>query len=338
MNLQAASVVVNLDLPWNPAKLEQRIARAWRKHQTNAVQVINLVTESSLEHRMLSTLSAKQELADGVLDARGKVDELQLPSTKASFLHRLEQIIESPIAKPVVGPVADSQQTPPAQRFAQALPVKLGDQLLSFRTSTDDHTGQPTAWIVVDRVTDQTHQQVNELWQQTYGKDLPNSVHVLDRREYQLLQKLAETGMIHINDQAIKTVFESEQVKPTQPSDATRRRQLASPLLAQAQRQFKMAQLLADGGFEAESIAPLRKTVELAGCALVVLCVTDLEQLDQPPTSYTATQHQIVTTHKPLEEDLLPILLKGPGQGDADKVAAILHATEEAMTRLDLVR
>ena len=28
LNLQNASVVVNCDLPWNPAKLEQRIARA----------------------------------------------------------------------------------------------------------------------------------------------------------------------------------------------------------------------------------------------------------------------------------------------------------------------
>jgi len=32
LNLQNASVVINCDLPWNPAKLEQRIARAWRKH------------------------------------------------------------------------------------------------------------------------------------------------------------------------------------------------------------------------------------------------------------------------------------------------------------------
>jgi SNF2 family DNA or RNA helicase len=34
LNLQNASVVINCDLPWNPAKLEQRIARAWRKNQT----------------------------------------------------------------------------------------------------------------------------------------------------------------------------------------------------------------------------------------------------------------------------------------------------------------
>jgi SNF2 family DNA or RNA helicase len=68
LNLQIASVVINCDLPWNPAKLEQRIARAWRKHQTRAVTVINLVSERSIEERMLATLADKRSLADGVLD------------------------------------------------------------------------------------------------------------------------------------------------------------------------------------------------------------------------------------------------------------------------------
>src|SRR6185312_15148219 len=53
LNLQAASAVVNVDLPWNPAKLEQRIARAWRKGQVHAVSVINLVCEHSIEHGIL---------------------------------------------------------------------------------------------------------------------------------------------------------------------------------------------------------------------------------------------------------------------------------------------
>src|SRR5207249_11518855 len=47
LNLQVASAVVNVDLPWNPAKLEQRIARAWRKNQTRSVTVVNLVDRKS---------------------------------------------------------------------------------------------------------------------------------------------------------------------------------------------------------------------------------------------------------------------------------------------------
>ena len=33
LNLQAADTVINMDQPWNPARLEQRVARAWRKHR-----------------------------------------------------------------------------------------------------------------------------------------------------------------------------------------------------------------------------------------------------------------------------------------------------------------
>jgi len=78
LNLQNASVVVNCDLPWNPAKLEQRIARAWRKNQTRSVTVINLVSEKTIEHGMLATLANKQALADGVLDRRGDLDAIPL--------------------------------------------------------------------------------------------------------------------------------------------------------------------------------------------------------------------------------------------------------------------
>ena len=44
LNLQAANTVINVDLPWNPAVLEQRIARAWRMGQKNPVHVYKLVT------------------------------------------------------------------------------------------------------------------------------------------------------------------------------------------------------------------------------------------------------------------------------------------------------
>jgi hypothetical protein len=50
LNPQAASAVVNIDLPWNPAELEQRIARAWRKRPTRSVSVINLRPSDPLRH------------------------------------------------------------------------------------------------------------------------------------------------------------------------------------------------------------------------------------------------------------------------------------------------
>lgn len=68
LNLQAASLLINLDLPWNPAVLEQRIARIYRIGQKRNIQVINLVASNTIEERMLTTLNFKSSLFEGILD------------------------------------------------------------------------------------------------------------------------------------------------------------------------------------------------------------------------------------------------------------------------------
>ena len=112
LNLKNASVVINCDLPWNPAKLEQRIARAWRKNQTRPVTVINLISENTIEHRMLGTLAAKQALAEGVLELRGDLKEIKLTSGRQSFLAKLKQLTASLRSWP-----------PPRPAMAKPLPV-----------------------------------------------------------------------------------------------------------------------------------------------------------------------------------------------------------------------
>ena len=59
LNLQAADTVINLEVPWNPAVLEQRIARVHRMGQHRPVQVFNLVMRDSIEERVLRTLDVK---------------------------------------------------------------------------------------------------------------------------------------------------------------------------------------------------------------------------------------------------------------------------------------
>jgi superfamily II DNA or RNA helicase len=93
LNLQVASAVVNVDLPWNPARLEQRIARAWRKNQTRSVAVVNLVCEGSIEHGIMHLLGAKQALADGVLDGQGDLAALQMPSGRGALIERMKAAI-----------------------------------------------------------------------------------------------------------------------------------------------------------------------------------------------------------------------------------------------------
>jgi SNF2 family DNA or RNA helicase len=60
LNLQHASVVVNMDLPWNPAVLEQRIGRVHRLGQRQPVRVVNFVAEGTIEEGMLSVLGVQE--------------------------------------------------------------------------------------------------------------------------------------------------------------------------------------------------------------------------------------------------------------------------------------
>ncbi|KHE91872.1 MAG: hypothetical protein SCABRO_02385, partial [Candidatus Scalindua brodae] len=72
LNLQSGSVVINMDIPWNPAILEQRIGRVHRLGQKRAVRVINFVSSESIESRILELLKFKKSLFAGVLDAEGE--------------------------------------------------------------------------------------------------------------------------------------------------------------------------------------------------------------------------------------------------------------------------
>ena len=72
LNLQHATVVLNMDLPWNPAVLEQRIGRVHRLGQQQPVRVVNFVAQGTIEQGMLSVLQFKKSLFAGVLDGGNK--------------------------------------------------------------------------------------------------------------------------------------------------------------------------------------------------------------------------------------------------------------------------
>jgi hypothetical protein len=69
LNLQAADCVINFELPWNPAKMNQRIGRVSRiGQQSGCVNVINLVAKHSIEERILTGIQIKTDLFKGVFD------------------------------------------------------------------------------------------------------------------------------------------------------------------------------------------------------------------------------------------------------------------------------
>ena len=61
INLQFCWLMVNYDIPWNPARLEQRMGRIHRYKQTHTVVLLNLVAEDTREGRVLKVLLEKMQ-------------------------------------------------------------------------------------------------------------------------------------------------------------------------------------------------------------------------------------------------------------------------------------
>ncbi len=107
LNLQNASVVINMDQPWNPAVLEQRIGRVHRLGQHHPVRVVSFVAQGTIEHGMLSLLSFKRSLFAGVLD--GGEDQVLLGGTRLKrFMESVEKATGT-IPAPMPRETAESQ-------------------------------------------------------------------------------------------------------------------------------------------------------------------------------------------------------------------------------------
>ncbi|MBS1572573.1 MAG: DEAD/DEAH box helicase [Bacteroidetes bacterium] len=95
LNLQMADTVINFELPWNPAKKNQRIGRIDRLGQKNTnLTVINLITQDSIELKIASGIAVKQDLFDNVLNEKNTEDFVDFSEKgRAQFLQQLQDAI-----------------------------------------------------------------------------------------------------------------------------------------------------------------------------------------------------------------------------------------------------
>ncbi len=235
LNLQVANAVINLDLPWNPAKLEQRIARAWRKHQKRVVSVINLVAEGTIEHRMLYLLDAKQGLSDAVLDSPTDDGTMELPSGRQAFLERLEHVLGANV------PETKRVEPDPVEVSLTAVKEAFGDRLYAVELRKD--TSDQRSLLVVLR------DEVDEAAQDVSCR-LP--VKLIDRQSYETMLSMEENGLLDFSGNRIDMLF-LESAEEREEKETSRLRAKAAPLLGEAERRRDMASLLANGGFEQEA-------------------------------------------------------------------------------------
>jgi hypothetical protein len=110
LNLQHASTLVSMDLPWNPAVLEQRIARVHRMGQTRPVRVINFVAKGTIEEGMLSILAFKRSLSAGILD--GGSGEIALGGSRLNrFMKDVENVTGRMVQSEAVTPIEEVENS-----------------------------------------------------------------------------------------------------------------------------------------------------------------------------------------------------------------------------------
>ncbi len=143
LNLQWASAVINVDLPWNPAVLEQRIGRVHRLGQKRAVRVVNFVAQGTIEEGMMSLLNFKRGLFAGVLD--GGATEVSLGGSRLTrFMETVEKATTSIPIELVEEPVAPERPPVPAKADDPWSMLAAAAQTLVQRLTQPSEPGRPS--------------------------------------------------------------------------------------------------------------------------------------------------------------------------------------------------
>jgi superfamily II DNA or RNA helicase len=135
LNLQNAAAVVNLDQPWNPAVLEQRIGRVHRLGQHRPVRVVHFIAQGTIEEGMLSLLAFKSAMFSGVLD-NGQ-DEVFMGGT------RLKRFMES--VEKVTGSIPQPMPEEPSAAAGMAGPSLAPPEPETVETAEPAKPARPTA-------------------------------------------------------------------------------------------------------------------------------------------------------------------------------------------------
>lgn len=187
LNLQVADTVINFELPWNPAKKNQRIGRIDRIGQLKKkLTVINLITRNSIEMSIAAGLMLKQNLFEGVLSPEVQMDQVNFDDKgKAQFLTELEQAItgfiegheeeneeireeEAQLAEDIQIEkiVAEEEpETEEAETQSEAVQPKE-------KTEADKGTSQPSPAENIEQVMNQGMGFLSGLFKMATGKDM----------------------------------------------------------------------------------------------------------------------------------------------------------------------
>jgi len=271
LNLQAASLVVNLDLPWNPAVLEQRIARAHRHGQRNSVQVINLVAQGTIEERMLDTLAAKRDVFASVFGTEEAPASISFEDTGQSLLKQLDELLGTPPRvqlelEPSHSEIVQPTSRPTLRGFVDMLLARLQGQLLVVRQTP---LGEGIL-VVVDGAPTEYRPRIEAAMAEYFGKESPD-LHLMEKEGYQSLVTFLSAEVSTRSEEIYRASSLPSPIGADDPGRIGQRIKKASSGLETAGKRLALARLVLQGGFPEEFIRPLREALGWGVSSLMAL-------------------------------------------------------------------
>lgn len=201
LNLQSGALLINLDVPWNPAILEQRNARIHRLGQTRTVQIVTMVAADSYEEQVFSLVRNKQHLFDNVVGEDASEDVVGVSKklletlvanlTNEPPVQEIVEVesIEPVVVEPLLTAASFSGQTAPGRvedRLEEAITHCIEELQRIFGTRIERILGSGGGLLaVLDHVDIEADQVAERLSQQ-----IP--VALIDRLALKGLQRLGE--------------------------------------------------------------------------------------------------------------------------------------------------
>jgi hypothetical protein len=308
LNLQAASLVINLDLPWNPAVLEQRIARAHRHGQPSSVQVVNLVAKDTIEERMLDTLAAKKNVFATVFGTDESPTAIRFEDTGQSLLQKLGDLLKTPAEVELeLAPAAVTEEAAPPERlpvptlsgFAALLVDRLPGKIQLVRKAP----AMPGAngvgiLVVVNGAPAELRPQVENALSEHYVENAPQ-LHLMDSEGYRVLQAfIPDLGKAPAPEEVAYHAVNLPVASVADELESRRKR--TSEGLAFAEKRLALAELLLKGNFPEEMSRPLRESLGWALTSLLALH-TDRDPSADLPTPRLVQAELVEAGHLPEE-------------------------------------
>ncbi|HEX6386975.1 MAG TPA: DEAD/DEAH box helicase [Anaerolineae bacterium] len=275
LNLQAASLVINLDLPWNPAVLEQRIARAHRHGQPRGVQVVNLIAQKTIEERILDTLAAKRNVFQGIFGSEEESPAaISFRDTGQELLKTLDEMLGRPDGEveteveleptAVAAEAPAAAPTPTLESFADLLVARFPGRVLLVRQAPQlpgmgNGAARQGVLVVVDQDPAALRAQVESLLNEHWAGSAP-ALHLMEREGYRALEALLGQTLAVAAPEA--EPYRAPALPRQDQQEAQRKRlQTAEKGFTQAGKRQQLAEVVLNGGFPEEAARPLREAL-----------------------------------------------------------------------------